>query len=67
MPLQYTTISPIWENDQATGLFYAGWFDEEGEMYCDIVREDGTVLLSGLSDMWTRQGDVFYTDDGTTR
>jgi len=46
------------------------WFETEGEIgrrWCDIVREDGTVVLSGLSAMWTRQGDVFYTDDGQVR
>jgi len=66
----YDTTSPILEENQATGLFYAMWFETEGEIgrrWCDIVREDGTVVLSGLSAMWTRQGDVFYTDDGQVR
>ena len=66
LPRTYGTVSPILEEDQVTGLFYAA-YEENGEIWCDVVREDGTVLLSGLSDMWTRQGDVFYTDDGTTR
>ena len=70
MDQTYTTISPIWEDDQATGLFYAAQVEitgEIGDVRCDIVREDGTVLLSGLDDLWTRQGDVFYTEDENTR
>ena len=66
----YTTISPIWEDDQATGLFYAAKIEvtgEIGDVQCDIIREDGTVLLSGLDELWTRQGDVFYTEDENTR
>ena len=66
----YTTISPIWEDDQATGLFYAAQVEitgEIGDVQCDIIREDGTILLSGLDELWSRQGDVFYTEDEHTR
>ena len=51
----------------AVNAIYAAWFGDNGELYHDVVREDGTVLLSGISDMWTRQGDVFYTDNGLIR
>lgn len=66
----YTTISPIWEENQATGLFYAAKVEiigEIGDVQCDIIREDGTILLSGLDEMWTRQGDVFYTENDEVR
>ena len=62
----YATTSPIREGNRYTGLFYAS-YAENGELYCRVIREDGAILLSGLSDLWTRQGDAFYTDDGTIR
>ncbi len=57
----YSTFTAIHEEGQTTGLFYAA-YEQEGEMRCSVIREDGTVLLEGISDMWTRQGDAFYTE-----
>lgn len=70
----YGTTFAILEDGQSTGLFSAQWRWEDcadipGVRY-DIVREDGTVLLEGLTvleggteHIWTRQGDVFYTEN----
>lgn len=62
----YITYAPILEESQATGLLYAAYTDGE-TLRCDILREDGTVLIAGLSEIWGRQGDVFYTDTGDQR
>ncbi len=71
---RYGTTYAIQEDGQPTGLFAARWHPDDcmdipGLRY-DIVREDGTVLLEGLTvldggkaDFWTRQGDVFYTEN----
>ena len=74
LPRRYGTTFAILEDGQPTGLLCARWHPDDctdipGLRY-DIIREDGTVLLEGLtvldtgkSDFWTRQGDVFYTEN----
>ncbi len=71
---RYGTTYAILEDGQPTGLFTARWHPDDctdipGLRY-DIIREDGTVLLEGLTvleggteHIWTRQGDVFYTEN----
>lgn len=70
----YGTTYIIMEDQTPTGLICAQWrwedcMDIPGQRY-DIIREDGTVLLEGLTvleggteHIWTRQGDVFYTEN----
>lgn len=74
LPRRYGTTFAILEDGQPTGLLCARWHPDDcadipGLRY-DIVREDGTVLLEGLTvleggteHIWTRQGDVFYTEN----
>lgn len=50
----YTQISPILEDGQTTGLFYAVY-----DGGTDLLQEDGTVILEGILDSEDRQGDVF--------
>ena len=57
----YATWSPIQVDDHTTGMFFA-LYEDGDNMRCSILQEDGTVVLDGLSGMWTRQGDAFYTE-----
>lgn len=69
----YATYYPLLEDNRNTGMFVVSYWEgdptapaaEEGsalQQGVAIFRDDGTLVLDGLSDLWSRQGDVFYTE-----
>lgn len=58
----YTAVSPILEDNQVTGLFYA-----EYDGGTDLLQEDGTVVLKGILQSEDRQGDAFPCEENGVR
>ena len=58
----YAEAAALWpssgEGDYATGLFFASYFDENGVVHTDLLREDGTLVLENYAQTYDNRNGI---------